>query len=189
MPNCDFYASGADFDDLLDFVFAQADCRVFESYSPFDQELIEFHSKEEIAARYPVGVCRGNAQSVLLDLLARRAGGQLEVRRIDLKPGVGATFRYAVNGWGLISLQLGGVGPQGLVPSHTNHNSEKRALAWAPAFPELGGVAQWNWAEVTRTSNRINRHIRTKLAVAKIGSRAVLRDAQAQLAAALKPLC
>lgn len=188
MPNCNFYAAGSDFVAILTFIFAETGCRVFESYSPFDQELVEFHCPEEIAARYPIGACQADAPSVLLRLLAPGAGGKITFKRIKLKPSTGATFRYTAEGWGFIHLHLGGVSPKGLVPSNTNHNSEKRATAWHPTCPELGPVDGWNWVEITRTSNQINRYIRNKLAVAKIGTRAVLPDAQAQLADGLRPL-
>jgi len=43
------------------------------------------------------------------------------------------------------------------------------------------GFNQWNWPGVARVSSRLNTHIREHLAVSKIGSRRVLREAAALL--------
>ncbi|GAA1892714.1 hypothetical protein GCM10009687_72550 [Asanoa iriomotensis] len=104
------------------------------------------------------------------------AGPEPAARRIDLLPGVSgdATFRYCCEGWGLIQLYYGGsFGAQELRWSHTNHNTERRASAWAATLPRLGDPAAWNWAAVTTASGKLNRVIR-RMAVSKIGSHPVL---------------
>jgi hypothetical protein len=186
MPNCDFYAAGPDLDELLEFVFALPDCRVFESYSLMEQELVEFQSTAEIRSRYRLGHCGGTGDTVLLQLVPSRAGGAVGVARIELDPRrcQGATFRYRLTGWGLIQLYLGGVSPRGVVHSHTNHASEKWARAWeATCAWERGPVSAWDWREVTRVSSKINRFIRQRLAVGRIASRPVLRHANELLVA------
>ena len=183
MPNCDFYAAGSDFKLVLDFVFSESNCRVFESYSPYGEQLAEFNSYLEIESRYNVGQCRGSVSSVLLQLLPVGAG-EVIIERINLEPQKcnGFKFRYCVNGWGLIQLYLGGISPTGLVHSHTNHNSEKRALAWETTYKStLGSVSYWSWPVIESTSRRINSFIR-KVAVAKNGSRPVLPQASVVLA-------
>jgi len=179
VPNLDFYAVGADFDEVLNYVFKVSACRVFESDSPPGEEIAEFNSIAEISTRYPIGICRGSGASVLLQLVPPSATAHFSIRRVALLPDVnqGHTFRYAVAGWGLIQLYLGGEGPHGLVASHTNHNTESRARRWQDLHRELGSVENWNWREIDRVSSRFNRFIRTKLAVSKNGSRPVLPNA------------
>jgi hypothetical protein len=184
VPNCDFYAAGADFGEVLDFVFERSDCQVFETYSPVGTELMQFTSLEQIAGRYSVGVTRHTAPSVLLSVVPPGARELVSKRRIDLKSG---EVRYTLEGWGIVHLHLGGVGPQGLVHSHTNHNSEKRARAWEATAPHLQPVAAWDWKEVATISNRLNAHIR-QLAVSRDGSRPVLGAAAKLLAAGLAPI-
>lgn len=114
-----------------------------------------------------------------LALFVVGAGPEPIARRITFLPGVAgdATFRYTCEGWGLIQLFYGGpLGVEELRWSHTNHNSQKRASAWAPAAPGLGDPAAWNWAAVTNASNRLSRAIR-RMSVDKIGSRPVLPNA------------
>jgi hypothetical protein len=179
VPNLDFYAVGADFDAVLDYVFRDCACRVFESYSPPGEEIAEFYSTAEVSARYPIGTCRSSGASVLLQLVPPSATALFSIRRVALSPDVDQrhTVRYAVAGWGLIQLYLGGEGPHGLVASHTNHNTESRARRWQDLHRELGSVENWNWPEITRVSSGFNRFIRTKLAVSRIGSRPVLPNA------------
>jgi hypothetical protein len=190
MPNCDFYAADADFEAVLEFVFAECECQVFESYSPLDQDLVELGNPAEIARRYPLGKCAGTAPSVLLSLVPPSGRTLVTKRRIDLKPGSvpGATHRYVLEGWGTISLQLGGVGPKGLVHSHSNHNSEARARAWSSTARDWKPVEKWDWAEVARISSRLNGHIRRRLAVSKIDSRPVLPAASKLLGNGMKAL-
>jgi hypothetical protein len=190
MPNIDFYAAGADFFPVLTYLFEQSACRVFESYSPLGEEIAEFKSIDDLSARYPIGVCRGSGPSVLLQLVPPSASHQFSIRRISLQPELcdGNTFRYAVEGWGLINLHLGGIGPQGLVNSHSNHNTEARARKWLETHRELGPIELWNWQEITAVSSALNRFIRIKLATYKLGSRPVLPEAAAAFAAGLAPI-
>jgi hypothetical protein len=179
MPNCDFYAVEDDLINVLDVVFSQADCRIFEMYSPFGQELMEFRTTQDISDRYTLGKCQGNSPSVMLQLLPNNARGQVKIEKVTLKPEKcgGHTFRYKASGWGLIQLYLGGVSSAGIVHSHTDHNSEKRAKAWEATYPEMGPASNWDWKAITLFSSRLNRIIRNKLAVTKEGARVVLPHA------------
>jgi hypothetical protein len=120
---------------------------------------------------------------VLLELCPISHTDDKRVKRIELKPSKvsGATFREAIEGWGLIQVQIGGAGPKGIDHSRSNHNSETRARKWERTYPELGPVADWDFKLVSSISGRINRHIHNNLAISKIGSRPVLKDAKARI--------
>ena len=135
MPNCDFYAVEQDFEPVLKFVFDDLECRVFESFSAYDSELVEFTGFDQIWKR-GIGSCAGNTASTYLQLWPVNASDNVAISRITLDPVAtkGATFRYAVEGWGLIQLHLGGVSESGIIVSHTNHNSEKRAQNWSSVY-------------------------------------------------------
>jgi hypothetical protein len=190
MPNIDFYAVETDLLSVLGYVFERSGCRVFESYSAFGEEITEFKSIDDLAARYPIGVCRGTAPSVLLELVPPSAENLFDVSYVPLSPDAcqGHTFRFAVRGWGLIQLHLGGIGPTGLVLSHTNHNTEARARKWQHTYKEGSPAHLWNWQETTRISSALNRFIRTKLAVYKIGTHPVLSAAASAFSSGVKPV-
>ena len=184
MPNCDFLAAKTDLEAVLGFVFASGEYSVFESYSEPEQDLRKFSSVAEVENAYRLGECTGTAPSVLLQLLASGTG-TTTVERVALDPRHcgGMNFRFRASGWGLIQLYLGGVGPRGLIPSHTNHLSEAKAIKYEASHPISVSVSAWNWRGVESASRRLNRFIH-KQAIAKLGSRPVLPHAAAHLAQA-----
>jgi hypothetical protein len=176
LPNCDFYAAAGDFEPILQFIFSDLHCRVLEAYSGCDQDLREFSCLDELVKGTNLGE---GSLSCFLVLWPVEASDQVRIRRIKLDPSSGlGTHTHVTEGWGLISLQLGGLNKQGLHHSHTNHNTEKRATKWADTQHYMGDPLAWNWNVVTRTSDKLNRRIRS-LAVAKVGSRSVLPGAKA----------
>jgi hypothetical protein len=170
VPNLDFYAAEEDWYAVLETVFGLGVFRVFEAYSEPDRELREFHTPVELLDGY---------QGRDLALFVAGSGPNPLASRIDLLPGAlgNATFRYTCEGWGLIQLRHGGsVGMEELQWSHTNHNTEKRARAWAATLERLSDPGDWNWAAITKASGQLNRAIR-RMAVSKIGAHPVLPQA------------
>ncbi len=150
MPNLDFYATGSDFDPLLEYLFEQSGCRVFESYSGYDTYLREFKTPDALKQAFDIGNCKKAGHAACLMLVPPGAQKLFKIEKILLLPTTGHSYRYRVAGWGLIQLYLGGIGANGLLPSHTNHNSEKRAQKWEGAYPKLGRVLQWDWNQVSK---------------------------------------
>lgn len=169
MPNLDFYAADEDWSAVLRTVFELGLFRVFESGSRHDHQLREFRALDKVPA---------DQHGRHLQLLVVGAGPEPVAERINFVPGVvDATFRYTCEGWGLIQLDYGGLfGTEELRWTHTNHNSEKRASAWAGTIRRLGDPAAWDWPAVTSASSKLNRAIR-RMAVDKIGPHPVLPHA------------
>jgi len=179
MPNCDFYAVGTDHRSVLEFVLSQGDCDIYESYSRPDRTLRQFHSLKDFEEHFAITNWNvGTSESMLLQLNPHGAKGRFIIQKIELdsKRCQGATFRYAAAGWGLIQLYLEPCRKARLHDSHTNHNSPKRAAAWAPTYNELGDPAEWDWRCVASSSRKLNRFIRS-MAVTKIYSRVILPSA------------
>jgi hypothetical protein len=173
MANLDFFAARSDLKAVVDFLFQATDVRLFESYSRFGQELREFFTFGELDAAYNIGVDpQGNGTAALLQIWSASVMRRLDIERIPLHPGKckGHTFRYCIEGGGLIQLYLGGVHGRIVTKSHFGHNSERRAQVWGVA----DGV---NWDGLKKLSNKIQYHIRNRLAVAKVPGRPVLPEA------------
>lgn len=171
--NLDFFAAEADLRAVLDFLFSSTDARVFESYSEYDADLREFCSTDELAAAFPLGTDpHGNGGVVLLQLWSPSVMRDLTIRRFALNPAAcdGHTFRHNIEGGGLMQLYLGGVCGRVVTKSHFGHQSQVRARAWDVD----DGV---NWGALKTLSNRIQYHIRSRLAAGKAGSRPVLPQA------------
>ena len=186
MANLDFYAVRADMLNLLQFIYAETDCRVFESYSEFDQNLREFTSAEQLLSAYDIGRDpHGNGHAALLQLWSPSVSSQVKIERIALIPKKcdGHTFRFSVNGWGLMQLYLGGENERAISHSHFGHNSQKRAQAWETTLiDQLGPVSEWDWDLLVKVSRKIQNHIRRRLAASKVDSRPILREANRKLA-------
>lgn len=173
--NLDFFAAATDQQAVLDFLYSSTDVRVFESYSEYSNELREFRTTDELAAAFPLGSDpHGNGHAILLQLWSPAVMRDLTIRRITLNPAHcnGHTFRYCIEGGGLIQLYLGGVCGQVVTASHYGHQSRTRAEAWEVD----DGV---NWDALKTLSNRIQYHIRKRLAACKVPGRPVLPQALA----------
>lgn len=169
MPNLDFYAADGDWRAVVGAVFETGLFRVFEADSQPGADLREFSAAADVPD------CR---QGRSLMLFVSGSGPEPLASRIDLESdgSDAADFRYTCEGWGLIQLDYGGPWRGELRRSRTNHNTAKRADAWAATYPELGDPADWDWSAVTKASSRLNRAIR-RLAVDTIGPRPVLPHA------------
>ena len=179
MPNCNFYATTDDHTVLLTWLFNEGTCEIYELSSALEQPLRRFSSPKEVLTlfdeRYPTG---NKVRSIHLQLYVLGAGPQFVPRRVSLDPKAcgGATFRYAAEGWGLVQLYLGTVWQGELQISRTNHNSQKRAEAWALVNEQESGVSEWDFKRITSFSSRLNRQIR-KMSSGKISSCPVLPGA------------
>jgi hypothetical protein len=171
--NLDFFAAEADQRAVFDFLFSSTDARVFESYSEYDAELREFRSTEELAAAFPLGRDpSGNGSAILLDLWSPSVMRHLTITRFALNPAAceGHTFRHCIEGGGLMQLYLGGVCGRVVTMSHFGHQSQVRAKKW--------GVDEGvDWEALQTLSNRIQYHIRKRLAAGKVPGRPVLPQA------------
>jgi hypothetical protein len=168
--NLDFFAADADQRAILDFLFSSTDVRLFESYSEPDAELREFPTTDDLAAAFPV--CsdpHGNGHAILLQLWSPSVMRDLSIRRFKLDPAHcnGHTFRHNIEGGGLMQLYFGGVCDRVVTKSHFGHQSQVRAKTWEVD----DGV---NWKALATLSNRIQYHVRKRLAAGKAGSMPVL---------------
>ena len=140
MPNCDFYGTPEDYPGLLSWLFSEAKCHVFELASEFGKPLKQFESVDAVLRQFDRRSPTEEKRSVvLLQLYVIGAGPKFTPRRVRLDPQAGdrASFRYEAEGWGLVQLYLASATAHGLENSHTNHNSRKRAEAWAPQYRKL----------------------------------------------------
>lgn len=169
----DFFAAESDQREVLDFLFSSTDVRVFESYSEPDADLREFSSAADLAAAFSLGADpHGNGVAILLQLWSPAVMRELSIRRFGLDPRRcnGHTFRHNIEGGGLMQLYFGGVCDRVVTKSHFGHQSQVRAEAWEVA----DGV---NWEALQTLSNRIQYHVRRRLAAGKAGSLPVLPEA------------
>ena len=133
---------------------------VTQDYAVPGCELMQFVDQpaleQFIAAEIAVGRLSAN-----LALHYPDTGGLAVRERIELnKPAAnGATWRYAIGGWGLIQLQLDLRHP-GAVGCRIAVNSAERARTWAKPNDRLGDPALWDWPVVEKHARRLIRVLR-----------------------------
>jgi len=175
LPHLAFYAARDDIRVIIDFAINEVGCTLFESYSVPNQHLRELPSADAALSVFDAG-----PGSLLVMMYRSSMRGQHSIRRIMLDPNTipGASWRESIDGWGLIQLAIPKPIDGRLRASQTNHNTEVRARAWSAEHPEIPSLDDWDFKEVTRISNKLNRFIR-KLSVDKHQGTAVLRAAKA----------
>lgn len=158
---------------VLEFVFEQTDCRVFESYSRPDCELREFSSLESLR------------ESDLLEANHGRYFLRLLSRTINCEPII---REFTLTKTGQTRQEVSGPGMYQIVEGH-RLDTESDALSWSTFghWNEAGAKERSNfpdellesvdWKRMRRISGQIQRHIKNKLAVAKIRTRPILPDA------------
>jgi hypothetical protein len=173
MARLDFFAVRTDALALLQFIFAETDIRVFEHASRDDCDLREFAGAGEIDAAFSLGHdARGNGLSPALSLWSPSVMPAFQVRRIeyDRRHVPDARFRFEPAGGGLMQLYLGGAKERVITKSHFGHFSVAGAAKWG-----LDGGIDWDRAK--KLSNRIQYHLRSRLAASKVKGRPVLAAA------------
>ena len=167
MANLDFYAVAEDLRSLFCFLFEETDIVAYELSSEFDRDVRKFKSLPELEAVYTLGSYR----AAYLQLWSPSVMARPVIRRIDLKI-PNHSFRYAVEGAGLMQLYLDGVRDGIIYHTHFGHWSEAGARQRS-----MHPTDDCDWLALGKLSGRIQRHIRGKLACAKLYGRPVLRNA------------
>lgn len=168
MANLDFYADADDLRDLFRFLFTETDLVAFESSSQFDCELRQFRSLSSLEAAFEIGTYR----VAYLQLWSPSVMRQPIVRRVELTGVPGHSFRYSVEGCGLIQLYLSGLQDGAIHHTHYGHWNEAGARERS-----IHSADDCDWRALGKISGRIQRRIRGPLAVAKLRSRPVLNHA------------
>lgn len=138
---------------------------VFESGGPdfylkdtdYGEEVCQFASAAEVDARITATIeARGRSVGFAIHFPETR--GYTEKERVGLDPRrcKGHTFRYSIQGWGVIFLQLDFYGlPE--IECYISCNSQKRAEAWSDTYAELKSPDLWDWKAVERSCRRLIR--------------------------------
>ena len=175
--NYDFYADKKDKELILKYILNEMDLRVFDSYSPYGQEITEYKTVEEITEK--LDLKNGREYAVSLILWNSNFSDKLIFERIELNPKKcdGHKFRYATRGWGTIQLYLGGLDKNRLHHSHIGHFNEKGALQNETKNHCNGKVGDWDWKEISKNSRKLKYYIHKKLATEIKGSFGILKFA------------
>lgn len=171
MAELQFYAARADIEDVLAYVFDR-EWHVYEQVGKRGAEPHRFAAPEDVLAEYDAkfaGNDEADSGTLFLHVWAPETKAEPKIEDGE------------VEGWGLIQLQIAGVGKRKIGVSRFAHNTAKRAWTWSDVYAkELGDPDDWDWDELERLSRKFRYHVSTKLAVRKDRNgivRPVLRQA------------
>jgi hypothetical protein len=168
MANLDFYAAADDLRELFRFLFGETNIVVYESSSERNLPVRQFRSLpalEEVIAL-------GNYRAAYLQLWSPSVMVEPVIRRIDMAGLPQSPQRYSVEGAGLMQLYLSGIQEGVIHHTHFGHWSEAGARQRS-----IHPASDCNWRELSNLSGQVQRHIRNKMACAKLHARPVLRHA------------
>lgn len=145
---------------LAGAIFEKGNPVVVEACSAFDKDIRYFREVEDVIS-YAKEESSKNNGTVSLAIYFPDSGGELLIRKIELIPEKcnGAKFRFSSEGWGLVHVSLS-VGPPASIASFVSANSERRAKAWEPTYPDLGPVSAWSWPAVSKNLRRLRGALR-----------------------------
>jgi hypothetical protein len=167
MAVCDFYALSDDLRQIFEFLFAETDIIAYDLSSQHEHLPVQFRSIAEIERVYSLGSYRAGH----LQLWSPSASAPPILRRVEIKY-PNPTFRYAVEGAGLMQFYLDGKKDGMIYHTHFGHWNEAGARERS-----IHPADDCDWRALLKLSRKIQYHIRRKLAAATLHSRPVLRQA------------
>ena len=171
MANLDFYALGDDLRRLFDFLYSETDVVVYELSSEPGRDPRRFDSVTELADAYDLGAYRAG----YLQLWSPSVMARPVIRRVELKSPENS-FRYDVGGAGLMQLYLDGIRDGVIHHTHFGHWNEAGARQRS-MYP----ASDCDWRALAKLSGRIQRHIRGRLAAARLHACPVMHQALAMV--------
>ena len=182
MAQLDFFALKSDIERVLEFVFNQTDCRVYEAYSRPGHKLREFTNLDHIVES---DFLEANHNRYFVRLLSRSVGIDPVITECTLaKTGEVRQEVYSPGIFQIVEGQRLDNQNDALSWSTFSHWSEAGAKQRGAYSDEL--IEAIDWKAMRRVSGQIQRHIKIKLAVAKIRTRPILPAAFEGLGDSLK---
>jgi hypothetical protein len=167
MAQLNFFGLDEDFYDVMQFVFSETDLIVYEAYSRIDHEIRRLSSVDDLRAiaHERKGGC------FLLRSWSPTVTNSPIFKTFKLRPEIGG-HRTSLEGSGLMQFAQGRTESGLLHFSSFSHWNEAGAVQRS-ALP----TEDIDWTAMRKISGRIHRHVRNKLAVAKLYSASVLPGA------------
>jgi len=144
---------------LIDAIF-EGQATVYAAYSKYDSDTSSFSNSIDLKTHIETEINDGK-RFIDVAIHYPETKGFVHRQKIDLDPRScnGAKFRYRTSGWGLIQFQIDFQGNE-MAECRFAVNTEKRALGWSTAYPDLKAPALWDWKLVEKNARRLIRVLR-----------------------------
>jgi hypothetical protein len=161
-------ANGA-IESFANAVFDSHSVEALEAYSSYGVFPRRFESADQLAQYIKESLSTPKGIAYFFVVYPNMDGRPIR-KKIQLKPNSapGETFRYAWEGWGLISVILRNADHQ-IGKCSISANSKNRAEKWSSIYPEWPLPDTWNWAAVERHSRRLRSAMKAALKLFSLG--------------------
>jgi hypothetical protein len=175
MAQLDFFGLDEDIYNLMHFVFSETDLVVYEAYSRVDADIRRVSTVDDLRAI----ATERKSGGFLLRAWSPAVTSSPVFKTHKLVPEIGGR-RTTLEGTGIMQFQQGRIENHHLHFSCFSHWNEAGALQRS-AYP----TDDIDWSAMRLISGRIHRHVRNKLATARLYSASVLPHAYEALGADL----
>ncbi len=145
-----------DISQIINIIFSIGNVKVYEFYSEMEKDLMQFGNANELKSYVQEAV---NNDNKLLNfaLYYLESNGFYEIVKIDLDPKYceGKTWRYRVDGWGLIHFQIDLRKSDSDIECRFTVNSQKRAKNWESTCTKLKSPDLWDWKIVESKARKL----------------------------------
>lgn len=146
-----------DLGELLDAIFVGVKVEVFEAYSEMGEQICCFHDGAELH-RCAESKLISPKEHLQFAIRYEDAGPAAIITKVSLDPRRcrGHSFRYRVDGWGMISLQFD-IRKFPLLQCRIAVHTKKRALAIHASSTEGDHPDEWDWKFIEKQARRLIR--------------------------------
>ncbi|NER11754.1 hypothetical protein SAMN06265375_1112 [Muriicola jejuensis] len=145
--------------ELIEYILSDSKTEFYESYSEMEKEIVRINNLFEFQDYFDNGIANGKVHFGF-GIYNPESKGKFFTSKIKLNPKYcdGKTYRYRIDGWAIIFIQLDLKNGENQIECNVSVNSKKRAENWKSTNPEFGNPELWEWKNVeSRTRKIINR--------------------------------
>ncbi|MEZ4811694.1 MAG: hypothetical protein R2819_15140 [Allomuricauda sp.] len=137
--------------ELIEYVLSDPKTEFYESYSVLEKEIVRINNLSEFKNYFDNGIANGKVHFGF-GIYNPESNGKFFTSKIKLNPKYcgGKTYRYRIDGWALIFIQLDLQNGENRIECRVSVNSKKRAENLKNMNPEL-----WEWKNVESRARKI----------------------------------
>lgn len=141
-------------DEIMHLAFQIGEVQIFESYSEMEKEIVEIKDYQHYLDYFKEAI-NNDKKHIEFGLHYKEANGFRKIQKITLNPKYcdGKKFRYNIEGWGIIYIQLDLT--QEKIECRITVNTQKRAENWVKTNPGLKSPDLWNWKLVESKARKL----------------------------------
>lgn len=146
--------------ELIEFILSDSNAIICESYSEMEEE-IKYLNDFSLFKDYFENSISENKKHLAFGIHYQDNKGKISITKIKLDPKhcKGKTYRYRIDGWGLIYIHLN-LTNSNIIECKVSSNSQKRAKNWETTNPEFGSTELWDWKMIESKTRKIINHLK-----------------------------